>query len=459
MIHNRLARQPEGPPTFVFVGGHLVENLQRRLKLILAQINERPFLLGANHLIFFIGKILLNGDPARLGSLHFGVEYLAIDGFPFGHGQRGRVGACQQRWLAERHGDGGPGQKRGGDTPGDQQQPGARRLLRGGRLHQHIELLRGGRALTDQGLHLVGCPLVEVVSPLAIINAAAGNLQRAQIQDQLPGRLITIVRIFFEHLVDDATQPVGQIRPQALQALGRFVEMLDRDAEGRFALKRCLAGEQLKKSYAQRVDVAAGIEQFALDLFGAHVQRRAHRHTDLREVRRRFVSGDPRQAEIGHLHQPVSGQHDVLGLDVAVNDAVLCRFVQCRGGLTHDRHRQLHVGRAVAGEHLGEILPLHIFLRNVMHPFNAADLEDLYDVRMGQRSGRPSLMMKPLNIGFVARQISLENFQRHLAAKRFLFGQINLCHRPASQTAKDPKIAQLLARIIDLALRLRRRGR
>ena len=45
-----------------------------------------------------------------------------------------------------------------------------------------------------------------------------------------------------------------------------------------------------------------GSSGFALDLLGAHVERRAHRHADLGQIGRFGLVGHAGQAEVGHLH-------------------------------------------------------------------------------------------------------------------------------------------------------------
>ena len=103
-------------------------------------------------------------------------------------------------------------------------------------------------------------------------------------------------------------------------------------------------GEELVHDDPPGVDVAAGVAPLALDLLGAHVVGGADA---LGEV----LPGQPlgpleqRRAEVGHLQLVVGGDQDVLGLEVAVGDAVAVEVGDDRGQLATpvdgqvDRHR------------------------------------------------------------------------------------------------------------------------
>ena len=68
--------------------------------------------------------------------------------------------------------------------------------------------------------------------------------------------------------------------------------------------------------------------------------------------------GHAGQAEIGDFHLARAGQHDVLGLDVAMDDVLLGSLAQCRGHLPHDRDGLGGVEPATAtAEELLQVLP------------------------------------------------------------------------------------------------------
>ncbi len=142
-----------------------------------------------------------------------------------------------------------------------------------------------------------GVELVHFGGPLQI---DPFDLQRTQFLQQFARVLVALRRIFGQHFVDDAAQSRRQIGPRIFQSLGLRAHVLQGHAQGRFAAEGRLAAEHVVAGDAQAVDVAARIERLALDLLGAHVQRRAHRDADLRElggiVRRRPTRARPKSA-------------------------------------------------------------------------------------------------------------------------------------------------------------------
>ena len=67
-----------------------------------------------------------------------------------------------------------------------------------------------------------------------------------------------------------------------------------------------------------------------------------------------------------------------------MDDAPFGRFGQRGRRLPHDRQRMGQVRRAMPSDVVAEILPLHVFLCDVVQPVNAADLVDLHDVGVDQ---------------------------------------------------------------------------
>ena len=253
--------------------------------------------------------------------------------------------------------------------------------------------------------------------------------------------------------MNDAAQSRRSIGPPILEPLGLGLHVLQGDAQGRFAAEWRLAGEHLIAGDAERIDVASRIERFALDLLGAHVQRRAHRHAGLREIERVPFAADAGQPEIGHLHLARPSEHDVLGFDVAMNYPLIGRLGQCGRRLPHDRDDELHVGRAATQQQLAKILPRDVLLGDIMHAIDAADLVNLHDVGVYEGRGGLGLHVKPAHVGGVLCQLALQNLKRDLPPQRNLLGQIHFGHRPAPQSAQQAIIADLPAGKIEIEIR------
>ena len=130
------------------------------------------------------------------------------------------------------------------------------------------------------------------------------------------------------------------------------------------SLKGQLAGEHLERHDAEGVDIAARVERLAADLLRTHELGRAQDDPGRGELGDRRV-GAPLlgQTEVHHYGALGAGsvvghQHDVLGLQVAVNDLQLVRMVQARAHLFEQHHAQRHVHRSTANLAVGEQLAL-----------------------------------------------------------------------------------------------------
>ena len=97
--------------------------------------------------------------------------------------------------------------------------------------------------------------------------------------------------------------------------------MLYRDLTDARAVKRLLSGKHLVHGNAERIDVASRVGILASGLLRRNVVYRADRLA-LILVYLVFERG---YAEIPDFYCPVAQQHDVLGLDIAVDDTALMR--------------------------------------------------------------------------------------------------------------------------------------
>ena len=112
--------------------------------------------------------------------------------------------------------------------------------------------------------------------------------------------------------------------------------------------ERHATGEDLVHHHAPRVDVAARVAAVALDLLGAHVVGRAEA---LAEVTPREALGalEQRGAEVHELQRAVVGDDHVLGLEIAVHDAVRVQVRERVGELVPPVARELDRDRPVRG--------------------------------------------------------------------------------------------------------------
>ena len=114
---------------------------------------------------------------------------------------------------------------------------------------------------------------------------------------------------------------------------GASVFCLTATLERRVPLEGQAARQHLEEDDAQRVDVRARVGLLALDLLGRHVLGRPDHHAGARDPLGLDRAGDP------EIHDPgvaVAVDHDVLGLEVAVDDAQAVGFRQALADLPGD---------------------------------------------------------------------------------------------------------------------------
>ena len=141
------------------------------------------------------------------------------------------------------------------------------------------------------------------------------------------------------------------------------------------ASKALAPGEELVEHEAERVDVAPDRRALARELLGRHVGRRAR---DLRAAARRRRRD--REAEVGDPHAAAAVEHDVGGLQVAVQDAPVVRRGEPGAELPRDLERLVRRQPADAPQQRGEVLAVHVLHREEVLAVDLADVVDAADV-------------------------------------------------------------------------------
>mmetsp|Transcript_6239 Transcript_6239/g.17445 ORF Transcript_6239/g.17445 Transcript_6239/m.17445 type:complete len:288 (-) Transcript_6239:1214-2077(-) len=175
-------------------------------------------------------------------------------------------------------------------------------------------------------------------------------------------------RVLAPHIPHDSGVALGAVlgHRRALVALGDGVV----EVKLRVLLEELLAGPDLPKRHAQRVDVhGLGIVLRAVDELRRHVAHRAHdgHFPRLAGAQRREQR---RLAEVPELHEEVVRHEEVLRLQVAVDDGGPLVVQVLHGGRRVD-------GRAEAPPHR----PVIALLQAGLEVAPAAELEDHGDLR------------------------------------------------------------------------------
>jgi hypothetical protein len=143
-----------------------------------------------------------------------------------------------------------------------------------------------------------------------------------------------VARVLLQAAPDDPIEVRRQPRPELSRRSGRVSEDGGHQPRGIVGPERAAARRHLVEDGPQREDVRSLVHGSALHLLRRHVGNRPH-HDALprphlgRQLRAGPLSGKRSrhlgEAEVQHLHPVVFAQHDVAGLEVAVNDALRVR--------------------------------------------------------------------------------------------------------------------------------------
>ncbi|MCY1008945.1 hypothetical protein OV079_25985 [Nannocystis pusilla] len=222
-----------------------------------------------------------------------------------------------------------------------------------------------------------------------------------------------------------------------------------RDLVGGLAGERPLAVQRLVERHAQAELVGQRVGRAAAELLRRHVRRRPEqdargragrlrpRQRDLVGVLVVVLVAEADQAEVDHADPAVAADQDVVGLDVAVDEA--------------GRVRRRQAARRL-GEHRRDLAPAPTLLREPCPKGHAgdelhgdehlvaveADLVDLDHVRVRQLGQRLGLAQQPILPARVRLAVAaLQQLDRDLAVELRIVGRVDHSHRPGAEAAEQ----------------------
>ena len=141
----------------------------------------------------------------------------------------------------------------------------------------------------------------------------------------------------------DLLQSHRHIGVEAPQRLGVLLHLLQRHADGRLGIEGQLSAQHLKEDDAHRVDIGPLVHGAAQGLLRADV---VHRADGVPVDGTALAHGKAGNAEVHHLDLALFGHHDILRLDIPVDDAVFM------GALQGGQHQPGNIGGGAAGDRL-----------------------------------------------------------------------------------------------------------
>lgn len=185
------------------------------------------------------------------------------------------------------------------------------------------------------------------------------------------------------------------------------------------------------------------IDGLAADLLGAHVEGRPHRDAGLGQGHAFALERQLGQSEVGDLRFPLAGEHDVFGLDIAVDDAGLPGDLQSGGDLLQNVQREGDFEGALFLHEVSQVAALHVFLGDVFDAVRLPDHVDLDDIGMAQSARRGGLLAEAFDVVLVGEELGAEDFDRDLSTERRLLGEVDLGHASLAQPAEHAEFAEL----------------
>ena len=263
---------------------------------------------------------------------------------------------------------------------------------------------------------------------------------RIEIEKHVFHRLVSLRRQLPQQAVHDGFQRRRAIRRHFAQRFRLNLANSVHQTRGRFAGERSLVSHQLVKQHSERPKIRALVRMLALILLGRHVRESPDQHARLRL--RAFQ--DPRDPEVHHLHNAFLADHDVGGLDIAMNDAALMREVKRPASL--QRIDQLQRNRKVGAprNQVFQTLSIDQFHGDEGNAALVSHVVHRYDVGVLQAAGGLRLAVKTLKQIGIVGDAGGDGLQRNEAVDNRVPRAVHHAHGAMAQLADHLVFAQLL---------------
>ena len=238
--------------------------------------------------------------------------------------------------------------------------------------------------------------------------------------------LIPLGRIFLHSLFGDLAKTFRHVGGNLCQGFCLIGDLHDGNGYRTVPVKRQPAGEHLIQHYAHRIDVGTSIGLVAFRLFGADIVHRANGFVaDRLALRTRKTSN----TEVHHFDGSICQQHDVLGLNISVDNALGMGMLQSAQYLRGKVHGFFPgQGAATLLKIFLQRDTVHIFHHDILQTVGNRYIVYLDDIGMIQNGNRLRLVFEAANQFLVIQKFFFQYLHRDGISGLFIDTAVHIGH-------------------------------
>ena len=285
--------------------------------------------------------------------------------------------------------------------------------------------------------------------------------QASHLAREVEGRGVALGRVLGKATLDHPAQGPGQGGGERRQRLGRVVDDRGDRLGRRLAAERLAARRHLVQDRPERELVRAVVDGAAARLLRGHVAGRPE-HDPGRGLRRGRLGPGGRgrvepvllsagavaaqlgEAEVEDLDVAVGGHHDVLGLQVPVDDAGGVGLGEAVRDLGSDVEQPSNGqgARILGQDQLAQRVPLDHLHHDVGQAGGLADVVDGDDVGVVERGGGPGLLREAAHAARVGGELLGQELDGEVAVEVVVARAPDLSHPPCAEAGKKLVLAE-----------------
>ncbi len=264
-----------------------------------------------------------------------------------------------------------------------------------------------------------------------------------QVRAQFLASLITLGRILGHHLAQDARQFRIDIGIERTHVGDFRADHFEHQTQRRLVGERHAPGQALEQHDAKRENVGTLIDRLALADLRRQITWRADEFAGGGEFLGEILRGQG-NAEVGDLDAAAAADHQVAGLDVAMNHALVVGRGKTQGGFVNDLRGLFGLELAIALEQRAQRFAVDEFHDEIRLAFILADEIDLDDVWIVERGHAARLAQKTFLDAFVVGQRIGQHLDRDIAIQRRFVALVDHAHSTATELGDDVVMPQML---------------